>query len=238
MTYCIGMRCADGLIGIADTRLTSGDVDYVVTGKKIFIFKEKKHALFIMFSGLKSLGDEMIAILNNRAKEFLDQKKIYQGLDFIAKVMRELRHREEQWLERGNLPFDLNCIVGGQFEGDHTAQLFRIYPEGSWTRVRRDTPFELIGEVKYGKPLLDRTFNCNISVDKALLIGLISFDTVWKSNPLVHPPLDIVSYKLNSFEFTQRRLHEKDLMKLRVKWEESLSKVIEDLNKLRPKLIK
>ncbi|MFH0886763.1 MAG: peptidase, partial [bacterium] len=155
MTYCLGMRCSDGLIGIADTRLTSGDMDYVVTGKKIFVFQEKKRALFIMFSGLKSLGDEMIAILNSRVDEFLSPKKIYQGLDFIAKTMRELRQREEQWLEKGNLPFDLNCIVGGQFENDNTAQLFRIYPEGSWTRVRQDTPFELIGEVKYGKPLLD-----------------------------------------------------------------------------------
>lgn len=227
MTYCLGMRCADGLIGIADTRLTSGEIDYVVTGKKIFLFKENKNAFFIMVSGLKSLSDTLIVYLNERKKQLLAPKKIYEGVDFAVEVMREVRDREEPWLNRGQMDFNLHCIVGGQYEEDRSCQLFRIYPEGSWTRVRRDTPFESIGEVKYGKAVLDRLFTSETPIDKALLLGLVSFDSTWRSSPMVHPPIDVIEYRLDTFTFKHTRLLEKDFHLLRSEWEKGLSDLLE-----------
>ena len=230
MTYCLGMRCADGLIAIGDTRLTSGEIDYVVTGKKIFLYKAKKSALFIMVSGLKSLSDALIVYLNDNKTKLLAPKKIYQGVDYIVKILREIRAREEEWLQRGNLDFNLHCIVGGQYEEDRSCQLFRIYPEGSWTRIRRDTPFEIIGEIKYGKPILDRLFTSKTDTSEALLLGLISFDSTWRSNPMVHPPIDVIKYSLNNYTFKHTRLKLRDLRKLRTEWENGLTEIVKKLS--------
>jgi putative proteasome-type protease len=231
MTLCLGMRCADGLIAIADTRLTSGELDYIVTGKKIFLFKDKKNALFVMFSGLKSMSDAVLTYLNEKKEELLSLKKVHKAVELIALVMREVREREEEWLHKGNMEFVLNIIVGGQYETDNVAKLFRIYPEGSWTRIRRDTPFEMIGETKYGKPILDRTFTSGTPTEKALLIGLLAFDSSWKSNPLVHPPIDVVEYIAGTYSFKHTRLSARKLLLLRRDWEKELEKLVDKLSK-------
>jgi putative proteasome-type protease len=230
MTFCLGLRCKDGLIGIADTRLTSGDADFVITGKKLFTFTdEKDHAMFIMVSGLKSVSDAVITYLNDRKENLYCCTKMFQGVDFVSKILREVREREEAWLAKGGLEFSIDYIVGGQFPEDKSPRLFRIYSEGSWKRVSKDTPYEIVGEVKYGKAVLDRTFSSELSVERGLMIGLISFDSTRKSNPLVNPPLDIIKYKADSFEFEQKRLENKDLLKIRESWESGIKKVVDDM---------
>jgi putative proteasome-type protease len=233
MTFCLAMRLKDGLVGITDTRLTSAQIDFVITGKKIYLYEDgHNHALFLMVSGLKSVSDELITYLNEKTEQLFSFKRLYQAVDIICETLRGVREREEEWLTKEDYPFDINIIVGGQFPEDGKCCLFRIFPEGSWKRVVRDTPYEIIGEIKYGKPILDIALDINTPIDKALMLGLISYDFTRKSTPLVSPPIDIVTLELNKFKFTTKRLHDQDLLNFSKKWEE---KFLDSLAQMEPR---
>lgn len=238
MTFCVGLRTKDCLIALADTRLTSGDIDFVVTSKKVFYFEDKKHSMFILLSGLKSISDMVITYLNERKEYLYKCAKLYQGVDLIAKIVRELREREESWLDKGDVKFDINYLVGGQFPEDSTAQLFRIYPEGSWKRIAKDSPFEMIGEAKYGKYILEYAADHNSSAERALTIGLLAFDATQKSYPLCSPPVDIIFYRTDSFKIVQKRLNTKQIQKISALWRKQLNLSVNKLAKLNKNLLK
>jgi len=59
MTFCLAMKVQDGLVAIADTRVTSGKE--CMTAKKVTIHQNSgKHTSFIMTSGLRSLRDKAV----------------------------------------------------------------------------------------------------------------------------------------------------------------------------------
>lgn len=231
MTFCVGLRTKNGLVAISDTRLTSGDVDFVVTSRKVFTFERDKHAMFLMLSGLKSLSDMVITYLNERKDYLFSCAKLYQGVDLIAKIVREIRTREEDWLKQDDMDFELNYLVGGQFPEDDTAQLFRIYPEASWKRVSRDSPFEIIGEAKYGKAILEHAAKFDNRQEKTLALALLSFDATMRSYPLCSPPLDIITYQTDSFKLKKKRLQEKQLLKISALWDKEINSAVDRLLK-------
>ena len=51
MTFCLGMIVEEGLVGIADTRVTSGSE--CITAKKVTIHQVGDHSFFLMTSGLR-----------------------------------------------------------------------------------------------------------------------------------------------------------------------------------------
>jgi putative proteasome-type protease len=231
MTFCLAMRTKDGLVGITDTRLTSSQIDFVITGKKIYLYEDNhNHAIFIMVSGLKSISDEVITYLNEKSSLLFSFSRLYQAVDVVCQTIRGVREREEEWLQKEQYSFDLNCIVGGQFPEDGKCQLFRIFPEGAWKRIIRDTPYEIIGEIKYGKPILDIALNSETSLEKALLLGLISYDFTRKSTPLVSPPIDILTLGVNSFKFQTKRLYDQDLLNFSKKWENIFTETLSHMN--------
>ena len=52
MTYCLGIKVKEGLVAIADTRITSGINTSIK--KKVHIEQHDHYSLFIMTSGLRS----------------------------------------------------------------------------------------------------------------------------------------------------------------------------------------
>ena len=59
---------------------------------------------------------------------------------------------------------EASSILGGQVRGDPPG-IEHIYPEGNFVRASASTPFLQIGEVKYGKPILDRIITRATSLD-------------------------------------------------------------------------
>ncbi|MDR1996948.1 MAG: hypothetical protein LBQ83_01295 [Candidatus Margulisbacteria bacterium] len=231
MTFCVGLRTKQGLVAVADTRLTSGELDFVITSRKVFTFERDKHAMFIMLSGLKSLSDMVLTYINERKEYFFSCAKLYQGVDLIAKIVREIRAREETWLKQGDVDFDLNYLVGGQFPEDDHAQLFRIYPEAAWKRIARDSPFEIIGEARYGKSLLEAAANFQNSMEKTKMLALLAFNATMRSYPLCSPPIDVIQYTAGSFRLKQKRLLAKPLLKLSGLWDAEVNKALNRLLK-------
>ncbi|NIQ98173.1 MAG: peptidase, partial [Desulfuromonadales bacterium] len=69
-------------------------------------------------------------------------------------------------------------------------RLFLIYPEGNFIEASADTPFFQIGETKYGRPILLRAYDADMSFADAIKLLLVSFDSTIKANLSVALPLD------------------------------------------------
>lgn len=131
MTFCIGMKVEDGLVGIADTRVTSG-VESTVA-RKIAVIERKHHALFIMTSGLRSTRDKALTYFN----EVLEEKdesfdNLYKAVNAFAEQVRRVTAEDKPALTQSGYQFNLNCIIGGQLENDREHKLYLLYPEGNW----------------------------------------------------------------------------------------------------------
>ena len=58
MTFCLGMRVKDGLVGIADTRVTSGSE--CITARKVSVYQGDGWTMFMMTAGLRSVRDKAL----------------------------------------------------------------------------------------------------------------------------------------------------------------------------------
>ena len=85
-------------------------------------------------------------------------------------------------------------IIGGQIRGQQL-ELYMVYPQGNYIRPADSKPYLVIGEVKYGKPILDRVITPSVSIGDASRCALISMDSTLKSDLTVGPPIDIAVYK-------------------------------------------
>ena len=58
MTFCLGMTVDQGLVGIADTRLLSGNECLIA--RKTATYQGPGFSFFVMNSGLRSLRDKVL----------------------------------------------------------------------------------------------------------------------------------------------------------------------------------
>ena len=228
MTYCLGIKLNTGIVGIADTRITSG---YETTkAKKVFTFNKEKHTFFIMTSGLRSVRDKAITyfmeVIEEEDKSF---NKLYKAINAFAKQVRRAADEDKEALKESGLNFNLFAIVGGQLEADNEHKLYLLYPEGNWVEITEGSPFIIIGNNGYGKPILDRTISYESSMEFALKAGFLSFDATRISSNDVDFPIDVIYSKKNSFKIIERRYQKDELQKIIRLWDKKLSESINNL---------
>src|SRR5207249_855582 len=148
--------------------------------------------------------------------------RMFEAANALSEDVRRVSTEDKAWLNDGGLSFDLHCLFGGQLAGDDTAHLYLIYPEGNWVEVRSATPYWIIGESRYGKPILDRVFQHSSSLEEALQMGMLAFDATRTSSSDVDAPVDTVLYRDGTFELREQRYDSNDLEPLRKKWQEAI----------------
>lgn len=228
MTFCIGMKVKDGLVGIADTRITSGVES--TTARKIAVIEREQHAMFIMTSGLRSTRDKALTYFH----EVLEEKdesfdKLYKAVNAFAEQVRRVIAEDKPALVESGYHFNLNCIIGGQLENDREHKLYLLYPEGNWIEVSQGTPYYAIGESSYGKPLLDRALTYETSLETALKIGYLAFDATRIAATDVDFPIDVIMYKPDSYRMVQHRYENDELRDVGHWWQDQLVALIEEL---------
>jgi putative proteasome-type protease len=127
--------------------------------------------------------------------------------------------------------FNATLIVGGQIKGMEP-RLFMIYPEGNFIEASLDTPFFQIGETKYGRPILVRGFQADMSFESAVKLLMVSFDSTMAANLSVAPPLDMMVLPKDSFEPLQKRRIEEDdpyFKAISDRWSEALRSAFHSL---------
>ncbi|ALI99458.1 peptidase [Rufibacter tibetensis] len=220
MTYCLGIKVKEGLVAIADTRITAGSD--TTEKKKIYIQQHGQHSLFIMTSGLRSVRDKAVLYFKELIEEGAEHNKLYKAVnDFGAQVKRVAKEDKEQ-LEQAGLRFNLHTIIGGQLKDDEEHKLFLLYPEGNWVELGQGAPFVVIGNSGHGKAILNRTLTDESSMQLALKTGFLSFDSTRVSANDVDFPIDVVLYRKDSFEMVEHRYTKKDLESISEQWDSEL----------------
>lgn len=196
MTFCLGMRLKDGLVGIADTRVTAGN-EYI-TARKLSTFELEEGSCFLMTSGLRSLRDKSLTYferdIQSRQEPF---SYTYEAVNAFASCIRRVSGEDEAALEKSHTPFCINVLFGGKFKNDSTHKLYKIYSEGNWIEIGEGTPYHIIGASGYGKPILDRTLKFGDDLAFALKVGCLAFDSTRISAADVGLPVDIVVFQPN-----------------------------------------
>lgn len=230
MTFCLGMRTKDGLVGISDTLITSGNE--LARSKKLTCIDHGKGCLFLLTSGLRSVSDK----INTYFKEHLLQldkphDRMFKVVNTYAQMLRRVAKEDKDFLKESGLAFNVHCLIGGQMPEDERHSLFLVYPEGNWIEISEETPYQIIGAPGYGKPILDRTFSNDDSLAFALKVGCLSFDSTRISAADVDFPIDIVLYHNNSFKMIQHRYEQEELSEISAWWDDSLRQSIKNFPK-------
>jgi putative proteasome-type protease len=227
MTYCLGIKVKEGLLAIADTRITSG-TDTTVK-KKITIEQKDGFSLFIMTSGLRSTRDKAIVYFNELL-ETTEYNKLYKAVNAFGEQVKRVANEDKFSLEKAGFNFDLHTIIGGQLKDDGEHKLFLLYPEGNWVELGQGAPFIIIGNSGHGKAILNRTLNEESSLKLALKAGFLSFDSTRVSSNNVDFPIDVAIYKKDSFHIVEQRYEKKDLENISLQWAEELKAALENIS--------
>jgi putative proteasome-type protease len=219
MTYCVGMRPKSGLVIIADTRTNAG-IDNISTYNKLHTLAEDRDRLIICASaGSLSVTQSMLSMLaeglepkdtDEPRRTVANMPTMFRVAQLVGEALSDARRDIGKALHGSGINADVSLLLGGRI-GDGPLMLYLVYSEGNFIECQRDSPYGQIGELKYGKPILDRALQWESPLDEAVKVGLISFDSTMRSNLSVGRPLDmIVIPQDRSAPIIRRRITEDD----------------------------
>ena len=205
MTYCVGLMLNKGLVFMSDTRTNAG-VDNISTFRKMFAWDEPgERSITVMTAGNLATTQAVISLLEERSKAVEDRspsilkcESMFQVATLVGDTLKEVISDHADEGQQADSGFNATILVGGQIKGGKH-RLFMIYPEGNFIEASEDTPFFQIGETKYGRPILVRAYDPEMSFDEAIKLLLVSFDSTIKANLSVDLPLDVRVYATDAF---------------------------------------
>lgn len=228
MTFCLGIKVREGLVGLADTRVTIGTE--VITARKVYTYQRGRQSLFLMASGLRSVRDKALTYFDELLNDpNQSHDRIFKAVNMFATQVRRVGDEDRAALEAGGFVFNIHALVGGQFENDTEQKLYLVYPAGNWVEVAQGTPYQIIGAAGYGKPVLDRTLTYNDDMRFAFKVGCLAFDSTRISAADVDFPMDVVLYMRDSFQMVEHRYEKSDLQDISNWWQERLRKSVNEL---------
>jgi len=240
MTYCVGLKLAEGLVLLSDTRTNAG-VDNVSRFKKMYTFRTPGERVIAMLcAGNLSISQGVMtrlekaieeARLTPDAESILNAETMFRAAQIVGETMREMQERHRGALQRHGEGADASIIMAGQRQGGGH-RLFLIYAAGNFIEATADTPFFQIGEHKYGKPILDRVISPATPLSEAVKAALVSMDSTMRSNLSVGLPLDLAVIRRGALTFAvERRIEETDpdFAAIRENWSAALRTAFQSL---------
>jgi putative proteasome-type protease len=240
MTYCVGILLEQGMVFASDSRTNAG-LDDVARFCKMTVFERKADRVIVLLSAGNLAGTQTVISMLEQRNRVKDAATIWTGTSMldvvlcVSDVMRAVQARDAKRLEQSDISFNASLIVGGQVH-DEPMRLFRIYAEGNFIEASEDTPFLQTGEVKYGKPIIDRVITRTTSLADATKCVLVSFDSTMRSNISVGMPIDLLCYERDALEVRRRRRfehHDPYFDALSRAWSEGTREVFTRLPELR-----
>lgn len=225
MTYCLGIKIRNGLIGLSDGRITSGS--QLSSARKVTMMGSGTDQFFIMNSGLRSVRDKTLAYLRRDMGRRRGESypTMLDALTAFTRCLRQVATEDKEALEASKLHFNLHAIIGGQLAEDTEPAMFLVYPEGNWIEVDERTPYLSIGATAYGKPILDRALKYDTDIATALKIAYLSFDSTRFSSTDVGYPIDMVSYDPGVRVWRHANFDYDDLVEQRHWWNRNITEL-------------
>ena len=230
MTYCVGMLLRSGLVMVSDSR-TNASVDNISTFRKMTIWEEPGERVIILsVAGNLAVSQSVITMLNEGVagagehNTMMTVKGMTDAVRLVGRAIREVEEIDGPSLTARGSRFVVSMILGGQLAG-REMRMFLIYVEGNHIESTPETPFFQIGELKYGKPIIDRVIRYDSDTDDAGKCALISLDSTMRSNLSVGPPFDFVICERDELRVKIHALVEENdtyMSDLRRRWSEGL----------------
>jgi putative proteasome-type protease len=238
MTYCVGIMVDEGLVFTSDSRTNAG-VDQLSTYSKLFTYGiEGERSFVIMTAGNLATTQAVIAQLSSDIKKgFLPNlysvTDMVEAAEYVGQVSLAQQQKHSSMTGGGSLiDASATFIFGGQIIGEEP-KLFMIYPAGNFISATVENPYQQIGEVKYGRPILDRIIVQSTSLEVAALCSLVSMDSTMRSNATVGPPVEVLIYARDSFSLQRRFCFTADnpyLVELTSLWDNKLKEAFHELH--------
>ena len=236
MTYCIGIKTNQGVVLVSDSRTNAG-LDNVNIYTKMLTYDVGDRTIIIVTSG--NLGTSQ-AVFKSIEKDIKDKnaalnlntcKDFEQIASYVGKL--NIKHSSPDGVNTDSLVLGSTFIIGGQMRGQEL-ELYMVYPQGNFIRPADSKPYLVIGEVKYGKPILDRVITPSVSIGDASRCALISMDSTLKSDLTVGPPIDIAVYKKDQKKISYLKClntSDEDYSKVCDKWSDKVLQVFDTFPK-------
>ncbi len=235
MTYCLGIKTHEGLVMASDSRTNAG-YDQVNVCRKLYTFVTPgERAFIILTSGSLSLTQSVITLLQEEFRQGTglgSAHSMYEAARAVGRCVRAVSDLDREALAKDEYSFNIHLLLGGEVAGGEP-ELYLIYPQGNPICATQDSPYLQIGEVKYGRPILDRGIDARTtSLDSAGKYALLSMDATMRSNVTVGPPVELVLYRRGSLDVTSYRRFlsgDPELELIHGRWEQALRRVVEEL---------
>jgi putative proteasome-type protease len=219
MTYCVGLLVEAGLVLIADTRTNAG-IDNISIFKKLHVLADSKDRLIVAASaGSLSVTQSALSLIEEGLPTHHDpavlrtlgeQPTMFRAAQLVGEALSTAKRAIGATLHGTTINASASILLGGRV-GDEPLTLYQIYAEGNFIECQPDAPFLQIGELKYGKPILDRALTWHSPLDEVVKVALISFDGTIRSNLSVGLPLDLIVVPTDPKAPTiRRRIEEED----------------------------
>lgn len=235
MTYCVALLLKEGMVFISDTRTNAG-VDHISSFTKLFRFGiEGERFMVVQTAGNLAMTQSVVTRLQHQIAAQIEPNlntvgSMFEAAEMIGASLRRVMKNVSESPEQENM-YGCSILLGGQIAGQEM-ELYNIYPQGNFIRAGMDTPYFQIGEIKYGKPIMDRALSFYTPLDQALRCSLISFDSTIRSNVSVGMPLDVMVYPANSLTLPKgKRVTENDayFQGVRKEWSDILKQGLQGI---------
>ena len=236
MTYCVGIKVNEGMVFASDRRTNAG-LDNFNSYSKMYVHKGIDRNIIILTSGNLATSQ---AVFNSITKDLEDNKNGNNlnnlfNLNEIAKYIGRLnvKHSSPDGINQETIELGSTFIVGGHIK-DQDSELYLVYPQGNFIKSSEFKPYLVIGEIKYGKPILDRVVKSDTYLGDAARCALISMDSTMKADLSVGPPIDWVVYKNNLSKIVYQQsleINDDDYQYISKQWEKGIFEIFKSFNR-------
>ena len=238
MTYCVGIKVNEGMVFASDRRTNAG-LDNFNSYSKMYVHNGINRNIIILTSGNLATSQ---AVFNSIGKDLEDDKNgnnlnnLY-NLNEIAKYIGRLtvKHSSPDGINQETIELGSTFIVGGHIK-DQESDLYLVYPQGNFIKSSEFKPYQVIGEIKYGKPILDRVVKSDTYLGDAARCALISMDSTMKADLSVGPPIDLVVYKNNLSEIVYQQsleINDDDYQYISKQWEKGIFEIFKSFDRFK-----
>ena len=227
MTYCIALNLDSGVVLMSDSRTNAG-IDYIMSYSKLRLWKlesinnEKKKQqslLGLMHAGNLATAQRVASILEleyglsaknkeTKSSDVLKCTSIVDIAERLGEIVVEVESKILPEHREGN-SFDVSLLLSGKI-GTERHRTFLIYPQGNFIEATPESPILQLGEVKYGKPILEQVITRASSLSDGVQAALLSMEFTVRSNASVGPPYDLAILDIKKNTWIQRRIKEDD----------------------------
>jgi putative proteasome-type protease len=235
LTYCIAINVNDGLVLASDSRTNAGVDQVNVYSKMHRLLGDGERTIVVMTAGNLATSQAVIRRLRHDLDEGADRNlktipKLAGAAEYIGEISVAEQEKRRKRQDKNFNP-EASFILAGQIKGS-APFIYLIYAEGNYIRSASRAPFLQIGELKYGKPILDRIIAPELDLETAARCALVSMDSTQRSNLSVGPPIELLIYHRDSFGQGLRYVLDEDdayLRKLRDAWQAKLQEAFATL---------